>query len=231
MLNTLLEALSLVSRLDSQVVAIVWLSFKVALATVTLATLIGLPLGALVAVASFPGRGAVTVCLNAMMGLPSVVVGVIVYLFLSRSGPFGNLGLLYSPPAMIMAQTVLVVPLIAALTRQIVEDAWRAYSTEFRSMHLSLRHSVGALLYDCRYSLVVAVLAGTGRSLSEVGAVMIVGGNIEGYTRVMTTAIALETAKGDLPLSLALGMVLLTVVLLLNTAAYHLRSWAMRKYG
>jgi tungstate transport system permease protein len=231
MLNTLLEALSLVSRLDSQVVAIVWLSFKVALATVTLATLIGLPLGALVAVASFPGRGAVTVFLNAMMGLPSVVVGVIVYLFLSRSGPFGNLGLLYSPPAMIMAQTVLVVPLIAALTRQIVEDAWRVYSMEFRSMHFSLRHSVGALLYDCRYSLVVAVLAGTGRSLSEVGAVMIVGGNIEGYTRVMTTAIALETAKGDLPLSLALGMVLLTVVLLLNTGAYHLRLWAMRKYG
>ncbi|MDO8989829.1 MAG: ABC transporter permease [Sideroxyarcus sp.] len=231
MLNTLLEALSLVSHLDNQVVAIVWLSFKVALATVTLATLIGLPLGALVAVASFPGRGAVTVFLNAMMGLPSVVVGVIVYLFLSRSGPFGDMGLLYSPTAMVMAQTVLVVPLIAALTRQIVEDAWRVYATEFRSMHFTLRHSVVALLYDCRYSLVVAVLAGTGRSLSEVGAVMIVGGNIEGYTRVMTTAIALETAKGDLPLSLALGMVLLTVVLLLNTGAYHLRLWAMRKYG
>jgi tungstate transport system permease protein len=166
-----------------------------------------------------------------MMGLPSVVVGVIVYLILSRSGPFGGMGLLYSPVAMVMAQTVLVVPLIAALTRQIVEDAWRTYATEFHSMHFSLRNSVAALLYDCRYSLVVAVLAGTGRSLSEVGAVMIVGGNIEGYTRVMTTAIALETAKGDLPLSLALGMVLLTVVLLLNTAAYHLRSWAMRKYG
>lgn len=231
MLNTLIEALSLVTHLDNQVVAIVWLSFKVALATVTLATLIGLPLGALVAVASFPGRGAVTVFLNAMMGLPSVVVGVIVYLFLSRSGPFGGMGLLYSPLAMVMAQTVLVVPLIAALTRQIVEDAWRTYATEFRSMHFSLRNSIAALLYDCRYSLVVAVLAGTGRSLSEVGAVMIVGGNIEGYTRVMTTAIALETAKGDLPLSLALGMVLLTVVLLLNTGAYHLRLWAMRKYG
>ncbi|MBI4985189.1 MAG: ABC transporter permease [Rhodocyclales bacterium] len=231
MLDTLREALSLLGHLDNQVVAIVWLSFKVGIATVTLATLIGLPLGALIAVASFPGRGAATVFLNGMMGLPSVVVGVVVYLFLSRSGPFGDLGLLYSPPAMILAQTVLVVPLMAALTRQIVEDAWREYATEFRSMRFSLRDSVAALLYDCRYSLVVAVLAGMGRSLSEVGAVMIVGGNVEGYTRVMTTAIALETAKGDLPLSLALGMVLLTVVLLLNTAAYRLRQWAMRKYG
>jgi tungstate transport system permease protein len=231
MLNTLLDALTLLANLDRQVLAIIWLSFKVSLATVVLATLIGLPLGALVAVASFPGRAALTVFLNGMMGLPSVVVGVIVYLFLSRSGPFGSLGLLYSPPAMILAQTVLVVPLMAALTRQIVEDAWCDYANEFRSMRFSLRHSVMALLYDCRFSLVVAVLAGMGRSLSEVGAVMVVGGNIEGYTRVMTTAIALETAKGDLPLSLALGLVLLTVVLLLNTGAYHLRQWAMRKYG
>lgn len=231
MLDTLSEALSLLLHLDQQVLVIVWLSFKVTLATMLLSTLIGLPLGALVAVADFPGRGAVTVLLNGMMGLPSVVVGVIAYLFLSRSGPFGSLGLLYSPPAMILAQTILVVPLMAALTRQIVEDAWREYASEFRSMRFSLRHSVPVLLYDCRFSLVVAVLAGTGRSLSEVGAVMIVGGNIEGYTRVMTTAIALETAKGDLPLSLALGVVLLTVVMLLNTGAFHLRRWAMRKYG
>jgi len=231
MFETLREALSLLAHLDKQVLAIVWLSFKVSLAAVTLAALIGLPLGALVAVASFPGRGALTVVLNGMMGLPSVVVGVIVYLFLSRSGPFGSLGLLYSPPAMIAAQTVLVAPLMAALTRQIVEDAWREYASEFRSMHFSLRHSIVELLYDCRFSLVVVVLAGTGRSLSEVGAVMIVGGNIEGFTRVMTTAIALETAKGDLPLSLALGMVLLTVVLLLNSGAYLMRQWAMRKFG
>ena len=231
MLDTLSEALSLLLHLDQQVLVIVWLSFKVTLATMLLSTLIGLPLGALVAVADFPGRGAVTVLLNGMMGLPSVVVGVIAYLFLSRSGPFGSLGLLYSPPAMILAQTILVVPLMAALTRQIVEDAWREYASEFRSMRFSLRNSVPVLLYDCRFSLVVAVLAGTGRSLSEVGAVMIVGGNIEGYTRVMTTAIALETAKGDLPLSLALGVVLLTVVMLLNTGAFHLRRWAMRRYG
>lgn len=231
MFETLREALSLLAHLDPQVLAIVWLSFKVSLAAVTLAALIGLPLGALVAVAAFPGRGALTVLLNGMMGLPSVVVGVVVYLFLSRSGPFGSLGLLYSPPAMIAAQTVLVAPLIAALTRQIVEDAWREYASEFRSMRFSLRHSVFELLYDCRFSLVVALLAGMGRSLSEVGAVMIVGGNIEGFTRVMTTAIALETAKGDLPLSLALGVVLLTVVLLLNSFAYFMRQWAMRKFG
>lgn len=231
MFETLCAALSLLTGLDDQVLAIVWLSFKVSLAAVTLAALIGLPLGALVAVASFPGRGVLTVLLNGMMGLPSVVVGVVVYLFLSRSGPFGGLGLLYSPPAMIAAQTVLIAPLMAALTRQIVEDAWREYANEFRSMRFSLRHSVVELLYDCRFSLVVAVLAGMGRSLSEVGAVMIVGGNIEGFTRVMTTAIALETAKGDLPLSLALGAVLLTVVLLLNGGAYLMRQWAMRKFG
>ena len=231
MFETLREAWSLLAHLDQQVLAIVWLSFKVSLAAVSLAALLGLPLGALVAVAAFPGRGALTVVLNGMMGLPSVVVGVIVYLFLSRSGPLGSLGLLYSPPAMIAAQTVLVAPLMAALTRQIVEDAWREYASEFRSMHFSLHHSIVELLYDCRFSLVVVVLAGTGRSLSEVGAVMIVGGNIEGFTRVMTTAIALETAKGDLPLSLALGMVLLSVVLLLNSGAYFMRQWAMRKFG
>lgn len=231
MLNTLIEALSLLAHLDSQVLTIVWLSFKVTFVTIVLSTLIGLPLGALVAVASFPGRSAVTVFLNGMMGMPSVIVGVGVYLFLSRSGPFGNLGLLYSPLAMIIAQTIMVVPLMAALTRQVVEDAWRDYACEFRSMRFGLRHSIPTLLYDCRFSLVVAVLAGMGRSLSEVGAVMIVGGNIEGYTRVMTTAIALETAKGDLPLSLALGVVLLTVVMLLNTGAFYLRRWAMRKYG
>ena len=231
MADTLIEALALLLHLDPQVLVIVWLSFRVGLTAVTLATLIGLPLGAIVAVARFPGRDALTVFLNAMMGLPSVVVGVIVYLLLSRSGPLGSFGLLFSPAAMILAQTILVVPLMAALTRQIVEDAWRDYAQEFRSMRYSLVDNVGTLLYDCRFSLVVAVLAGMGRSMSEVGAVMIVGGNIEGYTRTMTTAIALETAKGDLPLSIALGLVLIAVVLVLNTAAFGLRRWAMRRYG
>ena len=231
MADTLIEALALLLHLDPQVLVIVWLSFRVGIAAVTLATLIGLPLGAFVAVARFPGRDALTVFLNAMMGLPSVVVGVIVYLLLSRSGPLGSFGLLFSPPAMILAQTILVVPLMAALTRQIVEDAWRDYAQEFRSMRYSLVDNVGTLLYDCRFSLVVALLAGMGRSMSEVGAVMIVGGNIEGFTRTMTTAIALETAKGDLPLSIALGIVLIAVVLALNTAAFGLRRWAMRRYG
>ena len=231
MAETFLTALSLLGQMDSQVVAIVLLSFKVGASAAAIATLIALPLGAWLAVASFPGRDALTVFLNAMMGLPSVVVGVLVYLLLSRSGPLGSFGLLYSPPAMILAQTILIVPVMAALTRQIVEDACREYAVELRSMRFRLVDSVVTLLHDCRYSLVVTLLAGLGRAMSEVGAVMIVGGNIEGYTRVMTTAIALETAKGDLALSVALGIVLLTVVLLLNSAAYLLRQWAMRRYG
>ena len=231
MSETLATALSLLLHLDPQVAVIVLLSFKVGASAATIATLIALPLGAWLAVASFPGRHALTVVLNALMGLPSVVVGVLVYLLLSRSGPFGGLGLLYSPSAMIMAQTILIIPIMAALTRQIVEDAWRQYALELRAMRFSLLDSVLTLLQDCRYSLVVTLLAGLGRAMSEVGAVMIVGGNIEGYTRVMTTAIALETAKGDLALSVALGIVLLTVVLLLNSAAYLLRQWAMRRYG
>jgi tungstate transport system permease protein len=229
--ETLLQSLGLLAHFDAQVATIVWLSFRVGISAVALGTLIGLPLGALVAIARFPGRAAVTVFLNAMMGLPSVVAGVLIYLLLSRSGPFGSFGLLYSPPAMVIAQTVLVTPLMAALTRQIVEDAWREYATEFRAMRFSLADNIVALLYDCRFSLVVALLAGMGRSMSEVGAVMIVGGNIEGFTRTMTTAIALETAKGDLALSVALGMVLIAVVLTLNAAAYALRRWAMRRYG
>ncbi len=174
-----------------------------------LGALCGLPLGAWIAVAEFPGRAALTVLLNGMMGMPPVVLGVIVYLALSRSGPLGSLGLLYSPTAMVIAQTLLVTPLIAALARQTIEDAWRDYRTELTALRFLPRARVVAtLLHDCRFSLVVAVLAGLGRAMSEVGAVMIVGGNIDGFTRVMTTAIALETAKGDLPLSIALGLVL-----------------------
>ncbi len=231
MLPTLLDAFSLLRGFDAQVLAIVGLSLRVSLAAVALGTLLGLPLGAWVAVARFPGRASVTVFLNAMMGLPSVVLGVIVYLMLSRSGPLGELGLLFTPSAMIAAQTLLVTPLIAALARQIVEDAWRDYAVELAAFGFSRRQSVSTLLFDCRFSLVVAVLAGLGRAISEVGAVMIVGGNIEGFTRVMTTAIALETAKGDLPLSIALGVVLIGLVLGLNALAHGLRQWAMRKYG
>ena len=225
------EAIALFAGLDDRLFDVVLLSLQVSGCAVVLGALIGLPLGAWVAIAAFPGRSALTVLLNGMMGLPSVVVGVIVYLALSRSGPLGSFGLLFTPTAMVIAQTILSAPLMAALSRQIVEDSWRDYAPELRSLRFTTRQSIGTLLFDCRFSLVVAVLAGLGRAMSEVGAVMIVGGNIDGHTRVMTTTIALETSKGDLPLAIALGMVLLAVVLALNMAAHVLRGWAMRRYG
>ena len=231
MLATLSDALALLGHLDPQVLAIVWLSFQVSLGAVLIGGALGLPLGALLAVAEFRGRAVPVVLLNGFMGLPSVIVGVLVYLLLSRSGPFGSYGLLFSPGAMIIAQSVLVVPLIASLTRQTIEDVWRHHAEELRALHFSHAQSLAVLLYDCRYSLVVAVLAGVGRAMSEVGAVMIVGGNIDGYTRVMTTAIALETQKGDLALSVALGLVLLSMILAVNLAAFLVRNWAMKRYG
>lgn len=231
MTNTLIDALALLGNLDHRLLEIFSLSLRVSLSALSIGALIGLPLGAWLAVAVFPGRGALIVILNALMGLPSVVVGVLVYLALSRSGPFGSLGLLFSPSAMIAAQTVLVVPLIAAVTRQIVEDAWKDYAPELTLIGVGRSQAVALLLADCRFSLSVATLAGLGRAMSEVGAVMIVGGNIEGYTRVMTTAIALETSKGDLALSIALGLVLMAIILCLNAIAYQLRSWAARSYG
>jgi tungstate transport system permease protein len=231
MLSTLADAFLLLGSLDHRLLEIVALSLRVSLSALLIGALVGLPLGAWLAVASFPGRGVLIVALNALMGLPSVVVGVLVYLALSRSGPFGGYGLLFSPSAMIVAQSLLVVPLIAAVTRQIVEDAWKDYAPEFSVIGIGRPQAVGLLLADCRFSLSVATLAGLGRAMSEVGAVMIVGGNIDGYTRVMTTAIALETSKGDLALSIALGLVLMTIILCLNVVAYGLRCWAARRYG
>lgn len=231
MFATLRDAIELLAHLDPEVLAIVWLSLKVSFSAVLLGSLLGLPLGAWAAVSRFRGRAFVTVLLNGMMGMPTVVLGVIVYLMLSRSGPLGGLGLLFSPAAMIVAQTMLVAPLVAALTRQVIEDVWRDYATELTSFRYTRWQSMLTLLQDCRFSLVVIVLAGLGRAISEVGAVMIVGGNIEGFTRVMSTAIALETSKGDLPLSIALGVVLIALVLAINAVAYGLRQWAMRRYG
>lgn len=231
MLATLLDALALLTTFDAQVFSIVWLSLQVSTVAVSAGALVGLPIGAWLAVSDFRGRAALTVLLNGMMGLPSVVVGVLVYLALSRSGPLGGMGLLFSPTAMMIAQSILVIPLVAALARQLIEDAWCGYAMELRSLGFSRLQSIATLLYDCRFSLVVVVLAGLGRAMSEVGAVMIVGGNIAGFTRVMTTAIVLETSKGDLPLSIALGMVLLSAILALNGLAYCLRQWAMRRYG
>ncbi len=231
MTDTLLDALALLGRFDHRLLDIVGLSLRVSLSALSIGTLLGLPLGAWLAVARFPGRNALIVLLNALMGLPSVVVGVLVYLFLSRSGPLGSYGLLFSPSAMIVAQSLLVVPLIAAVSRQIVEDAWKEYAQEFSLIGISRPQAVVLLLADCRFSLSVATLAGLGRAMSEVGAVMIVGGNIDGYTRVMTTAIALETSKGDLALSIALGIVLMSIILGLNATAHALRCWAVRRYG
>ena len=210
---------------------IVALSLQVSLSAVGLATLAGLPLGAAIAVGRFPGRPAVIVLLNALMGLPPVVVGLAVYLLLSRAGPLGALGLLFTPDAMVLAQTILVLPIIAALGRQAVEDAWREYDEQLRSLGVDGLRAALTVLWDVRFSLLTAVLAGLGRASAEVGAVMIVGGNIDGVTRVMTTAIALETSKGDLPLALGLGIVLIGIVLLLNAAAFLVKEAAQRRYG
>lgn len=229
--STLTDAIRLLATFDHRVAEIVGLSLQVSGGAVVLGTLIGLPLGACIAVGRFPGKAGVSVLINALMGLPSVVVGVVVYLLLSRSGPFGAFGLLYTPLAMVAAQTLLVVPLMAAIARQVVEDAWQRYAEELQVMRFTWWQSVTTLLHDCRHSLLVAVLAGLGRAMSEVGAVMIVGGNIDRATRVMTTAIALETSKGDLPLAIALGIVLIVLILALNAVAFGLRHWAMRRYG
>jgi len=220
------SALELVLTGDPALFAIVRLSLIVSLSAVAAAALIGIPLGAFVALTPFRGREAVIVLLNAMMGLPPVVVGLAVYLLLSRSGPLGALGLLFTPPAMIVAQTILVTPIIAALTRQTIEDLWAEYSDELTAMNVGRLVRVATLIWDGRFSLVVTLLAGFGRAAAEVGAIIIVGGNIDGFTRTMTTAIALETSKGDLALALGLGTVLITIVVAVNALA-----WLARRAG
>jgi len=224
-------AWALIAGVEPGLVSIVLLSLQVSLSAVLIASAIALPLGAAIAVGRFSGRQLLIVLLNALMGLPPVVVGLLVYLLLSRAGPLGSLGILFTPSAMVVAQTVLVVPIIAALSRQVIEDAWREYDEQLRSLGASRPSAALTLIWDTRFSLVTIVLAGFGRAAAEVGAVMIVGGNIDGVTRVMTTAIALETSKGDLPLALGLGLVLLALVLLLNALAALIRELATRRYG
>ena len=211
---------------DPGLYAIVRLSLLVSLSAVLFATLIGVPAGAALALIRFPGREAVTVLLNAMMGLPPVVVGLAIFLLLSHSGPLGSWGLLFTPQAMVIAQTVMVAPIIAALTRQTIEDLWVEYREELAAMHVGAARRVATLIWDARFSLVTAFLAGFGRAAAEVGAIIIVGGNIDGFTRTMTTAIALETSKGDLPLAIGLGMVLIAIVIIINALA-----WAARLAG
>jgi tungstate transport system permease protein len=220
------SALQLVLTGDPALIAIVRLSLIVSLSAVFFAALIGVPFGALIALTHFPGRQAVIVVLNALMGLPPVVVGLAVFLTLSRSGPLGSWGLLFTPQAMVIAQTVLVAPIIAALTRQTIEDLWIEYRDELTAMNIGPVTRVATLIWDARFSLVTALLAGFGRAAAEVGAIIIVGGNIEGFTRTMTTAIALETSKGDLPLAVGLGMVLITIV-----AAVNALAWTARRAG
>jgi tungstate transport system permease protein len=229
--DALVQALRLVTGLDAHLLAIVLLSLRVGITAVAIACLIGFPLGATIAVSRFPGRRAVVVVLNAMMGLPPVVVGLLVYVLLSRAGPLGAMGLLFTPTAMVVAQTMLITPIVAALSRQAVEDAWGEYREQLRSLGETRLGAATTLLWDLRFSLVTIMLAGFGRAAAEVGAVIIVGGNIDGVTRVMTTAIALETSKGDLPLAMGLGIVLLAIVLAINAAAQVVRDAAQRHYG
>ena len=221
----------MVVTLDPKLGEIVLLSLRVSVSSVALAGVLALPLGAAVAVAEFPGKRGVVTTLNALLGLPAVVVGLAIYLLLSRSGPLGAFGILFTPSAMVIAQAVLVFPLLAALTRQVVADAWGESREQLVSLGAGTWTSAFALLVDVRYTLVTIVLAGFGRAIAEVGAVMIVGGNIDGVTRVMTTAIALETSKGDLPLAVGLGMVLLAIVFALNIAATAIKDAAQRHHG
>ncbi len=225
------SALQLVLTGDPALIAIVRLSLIVSLSAVALAAAIGVPLGAAVALTQFRGREAVIVVLNALMGLPPVVVGLAVYLLLSRAGPLGSFGLLFTPQAMIVAQTVLVLPIIAALTRQTIEDLWTEYRDELAAMNVGPLGRIWTLIWDGRFSLVTALLAGFGRAAAEVGAIIIVGGNIDGFTRTMTTAIALETSKGNLPLAVGLGLVLIAIVVAINAAAWGLRRAGERFAG
>jgi tungstate transport system permease protein len=216
---------------DPALLGIVRLSLIVSMSAVGVAALVGVPIGACIALTHFPGRTAVIVVFNALMGLPPVVAGLAVFLLLSRSGPLGPLGLLFTPTAMVFAQVVLVTPIIAALTRQTIEDLWGEYRDELTAMNVGAVRRVGTLIWDGRFSLITIVLAGFGRAAAEVGAIIIVGGNIDGFTRTMTTAIALETSKGDMPLAIGLGVVLMAIVVLVNALAWAIGRAAQRYAG
>lgn len=234
-MNTISEAfqlsLQMMARLDPELLRIVGLSLRVSFTAVLLGSIIGLPLGALLALTRFRGRAACIVILNASMGLPPVVVGLIVYLILSRSGPLGELGWLFTPAGMVVAQIVLITPIVAALSRQTVADLWAEYEEQLRSLGLTPLKAIATLLWDGRFSLSTAIFAGFGRAIAEVGAIIIVGGNIAGVTRTMTTAISLETSRGDLALAMALGIVLLSIAIGINAAATAFGNAARRRQG
>jgi tungstate transport system permease protein len=220
------SAFDLVLVGDPTLYSIVRLSLFVSLSAVTIASLIGMPLGAFLALVHFPGRTFLVVVTNAFMGLPPVLVGLAVFLLLSRSGPLGFLGILFTPRAMIVAQALLVLPIIAALTRQTVEDLWMEYRDELTAMRIGPFRRMLTLLWDARFSLVTTLLAGFGRAAAEVGSLMIVGGNISGFTRTITTTIALETSKGDLPLAMGLGLVLIVIIIIVNALAWSVQRVA-----
>jgi tungstate transport system permease protein len=220
------SALHLIFTGDPALFAIVRLSLMVSLSATFIAGLIGTPLGALLALSRFRGREVTIVTLNALMGLPPVLVGLIVYLALSHSGPLGAWGWLFTPKAMVAAQTILVTPIIAALTRQTVEDLWTEYREELAAMDVGPARRLLTLLWDARFSLVTALLAGYGRAAAEVGSIIIVGGNIEGFTRTITTAMALETSKGHVSFAVGLGVILVCIVIAINALA-----WAARRMG
>jgi len=225
------NALHLILSGDANLFAVVRLSLLVTVSATILAATLALPAGALLGIARFRGRDGVVVVLNGLMGLPPVVVGLLVFLLLSRSGPLGSLGILFTPQAMILAQIILIAPILAALTRQVVEDLWTEYRDELAAMALGPLAVVRALLWDARFALATILLAGFGRAAAEVGAVIIVGGNIDGFTRLMTTAIALETSKGDLALALGLGIVLVALVIGVNGFVWGIRRWAELRGG
>ncbi|MDH5752820.1 MAG: ABC transporter permease [Deltaproteobacteria bacterium] len=224
-------ALALILTGDSDLLEIVWLTMQVSISAVAVASLAALPLGGALALFSFPGRRTLIILLNSLMGLPPVVVGLLVYLLLSRQGPLGEWGLLFTPTAMVIAQCILVFPIVAALTRQVVEDLWGEYGEQLRSLGASRLRSVATLLLEGRFALSTVVLAGFGRAIAEVGAVLIVGGNIAHLTRVMTTAIALETSRGELSLALGLGILLIGLSVSVNGAAYLLREYSGWRHG
>ena len=229
--NPFITAFQLITDLDEALMGIIGLSLRVSLSATIIAAVLALPLGAAIALYRFRGRGVLVGSLNALMGLPPVVAGLMIYLLLSRAGPLGSFGLLFTPTAMVIVQTLLVFPIIAAMARQVVEDLWDVYREQLQSMGSGRLRAIPTLLWDGRFSLSTGVLAGFGRASAEVGAVLIVGGNIDGVTRVMTTAIAFETSRGNLSLALALGIVLMALGLLINVAIYLIGEQARRRLG
>ena len=231
MYSSFSDAFQLLETLDAKLLGIVFISLKVSLTALLIGSIVGIPLGSLIAARQFPGRELVVIILNSLMGVPTVIVGVVIYLLLSRTGPLGDLNWLFTTKGMVLAQTCLTIPLIAALTRQIIEDTWQIHGDTLTALRLRPLAKIKWLIWDARFSLSITILAGFARAISEVGAVMIVGGNIDKSTRKMTTAIALETSKGDLPLALALGLVLLAVVLFANFVIFLIKLLAERRHG